>query len=272
VRFVKQGREFLECRSCGLVWVHPLPTPAEVETRYRTAYSAGEYSAFASDRSTRDLIAEHRLEKIRDRVKPGRWLDVGCSTGSFVAAAVAAGQVAEGLDVSREAVEIARERGVIAHHGRVEDFEPTQPYVVVTAFDVLEHAVDPRAFVKRLRDWLHPGGHLVLTLPDVRSIYPRFLMRRHWFYYWPDEHLFYFDRSTIKRLLTEEGFEVKLVTRAEKPLSLGYAVRNLAAFNPVLGRVASACVRLVPRSLRERPFRLYVGEMLVIARRAIGSR
>ena len=267
VRFRKQGRDFVECRECGLVWIEPLPSREEVEQRYRTAYSAGEYAAFAGARETRDLIAAHRLAVVRERLRPGRWLDVGCATGSFVRAAAAAGNVAEGLDASREAVEQARASGLVAHHGRVEDFVPTQPYDAVTAFDVLEHSIDPRAFLARLHGWLRPGGSLVLTLPDVSSVYPRLLMRRHWFYYWPDEHLFYFDPKTVTRLLTEEGFEVRRLTRAYKPLSLAYAARNLEAFNAGLGRLAKTVVGWLPERLAAHPFRLYVGEMMVVARR-----
>lgn len=266
VLFEKQGREFLECCDCGLVWIDPLPTREEVETRYRTAYSSGEYAAFASANEMRELISEHRLARVLEVVQPGRWLDVGCSTGSFVASAVAAGCVAEGLDISREAVEIAREAGLLAHHGRVEDFEPTQPYDAITAFDVLEHSAEPRAFVKRLRGWVRTGGYLVLTLPDVSSVYPKLLMGRHWFYYWPDEHLFYFDPKTARRLLEEEGFEVKRITRAHKPLTLDYAARNLANFNAALGGVAKAAVSLLPRKLSTAPISLYLGEMMVVAR------
>ena len=270
-RFEKQGRDFLECAACGLVWIEPLPTPAEVEARYRNAYSAGEYAAFADAGDMRDLISAHRLEGVLEELTPGRWLDVGCSTGSFIAAALGAGCVAEGLDASREAVEFARERGLDAHHGRVEDFEPAKQYDAITAFDVLEHAIDPRAFVKRLHGWLRAGGDLVLTLPDVDSIYPRLLMGKHWFYYWPDEHLFYFNATTIEKLLTEEGFTVEKITRAYKPLSLEYAARNLEAFNSLLGRIARAMVRMLPRRLRQHPLRLYVGEMLVFARRRVAS-
>ena len=269
IRFEKQGRDFLECPDCGLVWIDPLPTPAEVEARYRNAYSEGEYAAFANARDMRDLISAHRLAVVRKRVPAGRWLDVGCATGSFIAAALGAGCVAEGLDASREAVEFTRDRGLDAHHGRVEDFEPTQLYDTITAFDVLEHAIDPRAFVKRLHGWLRPGGDLVLTLPDVNSIYPRLLMRRHWFYYWPDEHLFYFNAMTIERLLTQEGFAVEKITRAYKPLSLEYAAGNLEAFNSVLGRMARTVVGWLPPRISQHPLRLYVGEMLVFARRGV---
>ena len=266
VRFEKQEREFLECRDCGLMWIDPLPTREEVEARYRTAYSSGEYAPFAEAHDMRSLISRHRLERVLEVARPGRWLDVGCSTGSFVAAAVRAGCVAEGLDISREAVEIARDAGLLAHHGRVEDFEPTQPYDTITAFDVLEHSPEPRAFVKRLRGWLRPGGTLVLTLPDLRSIYPRFLMGRHWFYFWPDEHLFYFDANTVTRLLRDAGFEIKRISRSHKPLSLDYAARNLENFNATLGRIARAAVGLLPASLAARAFPLYLGEMFVVAR------
>lgn len=270
VLFHKQQRDFLACRDCGLVWIDPLPTREEVDARYRTAYSSGEYTAFAQARDTRELVSEHRLARVLEQAPPGRWLDVGCSTGSFVAAAVRAGCTAEGLDISREAVEVARAGGLLAHHGRVEDFAPGRRFDVITAFDVLEHSVDPRAFVKRLRGWLRPGGRLVLTLPDVSSVYPRLLMGRHWFYYWPDEHLFYFKPATVSRLLVEEGFRVDHVQRAHKPLTLDYAARNLENFNAGLGRLARGAVSLLPERLRRRPFRLYLGEMFVVARAATG--
>ena len=266
VLFEKQDREFLECRDCGLVWIDPLPAKEEVEARYRTAYSSGEYAEFSQAQGTRDAISEHRLSAVLSVAQPGRWLDVGCSTGSFVAAATGAGCAAEGLDISREAVETARANGVLAHHGRVEDFQPTQPYDTITAFDVLEHSAEPRAFVKRLRGWLRDGGILVLTLPDVSSVYPKLLMGRHWFYYWPDEHLFYFSPDTVTRLLEEEGFAVRKISRATKPLSLDYAARNLENFNALLGKIARGAVSLLPQRLTTAELSLYLGEMLVVAR------
>ncbi len=270
VRFEKQQREFLECCDCGLMWIDPLPTRAEVEARYRTAYSSGEYAPFAQAHEMRSLISQHRIERVLEVAQSGRWLDVGCSTGSFVAAAVRAGCVAEGLDISREAVEIARESGLLAHHGRVEDFEPTQLYDTITAFDVLEHSPEPQAFVKRLRGWLRPGGTLVLTLPDLRSVYPRFLMGRHWFYFWPDEHLFYWNAETVTRLLRDAGLNVKRISRSHKPLSLDYAARNLENFNAILGRIARAAVGVLPDKLASRVFPLYLGEMFVVARAVPG--
>jgi hypothetical protein len=136
----------------------------------------------------------------------------------------------------------------------------------VTAFDVLEHVRDPHAFLSRLHGWMVPGGVLALTLPDVSSIWARWLMGRHWFYYWPDDHLFYYDPRTVSRLLEDRGFSVLRVERAYKPLSLRYAARALKAFNGLVGGIAERTVGVLPRPLASRPWRLYIGEMLVLAR------
>src|SRR5690606_31338601 len=141
----------------------------------------------------RRLIAEHRLKRVRGVARRGRWLDVGCSTGHFVEAAAREGIEAQGIDVSPGAVEQARARGIAAEVARVEDFSPSGRFDAITAFDVIEHSRHPGEFVDRLREWIAPGGSLVLTLPDVSSVYPRFLMGKHWFYYAPNDHLHYFD-------------------------------------------------------------------------------
>jgi SAM-dependent methyltransferase len=264
VLFYKGGKDFLRCDACGLVWVNPMPTAAEVDAYYQQSYRDGIYEPYAAADTIRRLIAEHRLAAVRPHARPGRWLDVGAATGHFVEVAVVAGIEAEGCELSGSAVERARARGLTMHQSAVENFAPAVPYDTITAFDVLEHLRDPRAFLERLRSWLVPGGTLALTLPDVSSIYPR-LMRKHWFYYAPSDHLHYFDPRTISRLLAEHGFGRTRVTRAYKPLTLGYIALQLEQFTPALGRLANLLVRVIPGSLRGRPLRCYIGEMMVIA-------
>lgn len=244
-----------------------MPTQEALDAYYAEHYGGGgRYASFADAEEIRRLISEHRLEHVLRRAKPGRWLDVGCSSGDFVAAAVRAGVGAEGLDISEEAVARAVERGLVAHASRVEDFVPDAPYDTITAFDVIEHLLDPAAFIERLRTWLVPGGSLVLTTPDNASIYPRLLMRKHWFYYWPDEHLFYFDPRTISRLLYDHGFAVESVGAAYKPMTISYAARNLETFNETLGGLARKAVGGLPERLTGAPLRLFVGEMMAVAR------
>jgi SAM-dependent methyltransferase len=266
-RFVKLGRSFLECRGCGFVWVSPRPEPDELQAYYADAYAKGRYIPFADADDVRKLIARHRFERVRAHARPGRWLDVGCSTGNFVAAAAAGGMQASGIDISPAAVEQGVAQGLALHASAVEAYDPPERFDTITAFDLLEHVLDPRATLERMRSWLAEDGTLVMTLPDVSSIYPRLLMRRHWFYYYPDEHFWYFDPRTIRRVLEEQGFQITVLARATKPMTLDYGWQNLKDFNKTLGTVVGAAVRLLPKTLRARPIPLYVGELEVTARR-----
>lgn len=259
----------MRCATCGLVWVDPMPSAAELARYYDDAYRDGAYTEWAAADDIRMRIAEYRLSVIRREARPGRWLDVGCAAGHFVEAAQRAGIKSEGLDISAGAISRARARGLTAHVARVEDFAPAAPFDTVTAFDVIEHTLNPGEFVDRLRGWLVPGGTLVLTLPNVRSIYPRMLTGRHWFYYVPSEHLYYFDPHTIRQLLVPRGFAVRHIRRAYKPLTLQYIVTALKILSPRLGRLVTPATYVLPRWLLARVWRVYVGEMMVIA--AAGS-
>lgn len=97
-----------------------------------------------------------------------RVLDVGCGIGNFVAWAAAGGLDAEGVEVDRQALEVARSRGLVVHE--LDDLasvvEPSS-VDVVTLWDVIEHLVDPAAAVRDLVPLLRPGGLVVMETPDV---------------------------------------------------------------------------------------------------------
>lgn len=265
--FEKKGMDVVRCSGCGLEWLHPMPTPDELTAYYEASYADGSYSFFAQARDARRDIASYRLETIEGFARDGSWLDVGASSGDFVEVASAAHN-AEGLELSEIAVEEARARGLRMHCASVDDFNPEQPYAMITAFDLLEHLPQPRDFLRNIRGWLQDDGRFVLTLPNVSSFYPRWLMGRYWFYYIPGEHLFYYSPATVTRLFEEEGFRVEKVTKTYKFLTLRYAANNLRHFNSVLGAIASAIVSVLPDSIATRPIPMYLGEMMVLAERA----
>ena len=263
--FEKSGWRFVACPGCGLVSLDPLPTPEALAAHHETSYRDGGYAGFAAADAVRAAIAEDRLARLRPLAPTGRWLDVGCSTGAFVAAATRAGLAAEGLELSSLAVETARSRGLVVHHGAVEDFTPAAPLAVVTAFDVIEHLPDPIGFARRVRAWLQSGRLLGLTLPNIVSVAAR-TMGRHWFYYAAPDHVHYFMPATIRRCLETAGFAAVTVHRATKPLTLDYATEQLARMTPALAPLARAVQTLTPRALRRHLWPLPIGEMLVTAR------
>lgn len=262
--FRKQGWTFVRCDRCTHMRLDPLPTPALLSAVYEDSYRAGLYASFAAATDVRSATADARVARLRPLVRPGPWLDVGCSTGTLLEAAGRVGIDAEGLDLSAEAVAAARARGLRATCSAVEDFTPTRRFACITAFDVVEHLIEPAALLRRLGDWLLPEGRLVVTVPDIGSPLAR-LMGRRWYFYAPPVHIHYFNRHTIARLIERSGFRLVQIGTAHKIMTLDYILATIPAFLPALTRVTRTASRLVPRGARRRLRRVPVGELLVVA-------
>jgi 2-polyprenyl-3-methyl-5-hydroxy-6-metoxy-1,4-benzoquinol methylase len=264
--FTKKGRDFWRCPTCGLARQHPLPTEREQRAYYDASHETGMYRAFVEAERIKQLTAGARLRQIRGRVRPGRWLDVGCSNGTFVAEAARAGMAAEGVDLSLPAVEQARRRGLTAWCGTLEQLEPGYRYDTVTGFDVLEHVIDPTAFIAAVRRLLVPGGSVALSFPNEAG-WIRRVMGQRWFFYIPEEHLHYFGPASIRRFLGRNGFRVRSVAPTFKTLTWTYSQLQFAEYNPLLHRLLAQVERALPLAVRELPVPLYIGELLVVAER-----
>jgi protoporphyrinogen oxidase/2-polyprenyl-3-methyl-5-hydroxy-6-metoxy-1,4-benzoquinol methylase len=266
--FVKGGRDYLRCEGCGLVSVSPLPTPEALQAFYDEDYASekGMGRALVTQEEMARATARYRLGVVRADVEGQRWLDVGCSTGLFLEELSRAGFRAEGIDLSCPAVAEAQSRGLRAWAATVEQFEAELPFDVVSGFDVIEHVLDPVRFLQAVRRLLRPGGTLVLTTPDTRSLTCR-LLRSRWYFYLPHIHVFHFHRRNIARLLAREGYDVVRTARVGKALTYSYSLLQFQASNPHIHRVWKGLGALLPAAYHRRVFRVPIGEMIVVARK-----
>ena len=245
---------------------HPLPTLEELKDYYETSYRAGLYQQFADAREMKRLTAAARWRAVRPYVSSGTWLDVGCADGVFLAELAWHNVDATGIDLSEVAVNKAKERGHSAHCETIAEHRPAKPYDVISAFDVLEHVLDPRDFLSAVRRLLKPGGTLVLSTPNLRS-FSRLIMGRRWYFYIPEEHLFYFAPHSLKLLLDNTGFELVARKSVGKPLTFDYSLTQFEQYNPLIHRILKAGGALLPRRMRELSVPLHIGEMLAVAKR-----
>jgi len=209
---VKAGYPIARC-ACGMMFVARPVEEQVLESLYAEHYFAGGldagipgYSGYADDEPILRRNFARRLRALERLVAPGALLDVGCALGFFVRVACERGWDAGGVDRSAYAAGEAAAHGVRVVHG---DFltAPLAPAALaaVTMLDVLEHVADPRAYVRRARGLLRPGGVLLVETGDVGSLFAR-LSGRHYHFFSPPNHLTFFTRATLGRLLREEGF------------------------------------------------------------------
>lgn len=213
--FEKAGEPFVRCAGCGLTLINPRPVYDQVQQVYDASYSTFYVNKMESKRRR----AARTVRRITKWVKSGRWLDVGCSAGFIVEAAHKAGFDAYGIDVESWGVEYARRTLGLPNvrQGFIEQQDwPDGYFDVITAHEVIEHVPDLNAFVAALRRLLAPGGVLEVRTPDVGHWrVPRPL--HHWKAVLPSEHLYYFDRRTLPRLLAQHGFEIVKIGFNLKP-------------------------------------------------------
>jgi len=267
LRFHKQHTDFIKCRECGLTKLSPTPTVEELNEHYTGRAESGNYRPELAAERTRTLRGI--ADVIQRFDQSGRILDVGCFDGTLLDLAKENGWDPYGIELQGPAATLAAKK----HPGRimhvtVED-AATQiegEFEAISAIGVIEHLRDPLALVALADRSLVPGGLLVVQTPDAGSLPARLLGR-----YWPclaaPEHITYFSRRNLRRLLVSRGFTIESSKSHWKRLRIGYAYDQLDYFGPELKRFVRLAARIVPKRVWQLHAPLYGGEMLVVARK-----
>ncbi len=196
-----------------------------------------------------------------------RVLEVGCGLGNFLIEARTAGLQARGIDLSESAVATANETlgEELARAGRLEETDIQEKSLdIVVLADVVEHVRNPVDFMNHVNRLLKPGGVVFMAVPSLDSLSAR-LMGRHWVEFKP-EHLFYFNRRTICRLLDQTGFVNIAVTPGRKMLSPGYIIAHFERFPvPILTPVLKMLKYILPQWISNRPWQVTASGINLLA-------
>jgi 2-polyprenyl-3-methyl-5-hydroxy-6-metoxy-1,4-benzoquinol methylase len=141
-----------------------------------------------------------------------RLLDVGCSTGAFIAVADRMGFVAEGVEPAPQAASSAQVAGLRVHQGLLEEIVfPDQSFDVVTMFEVIEHVRALLPMFRECRRILKPDGLLVIGTGNADS-WTASVMASRWEYFHIEKHgghVSFFNPVSIRLLVERSGFRIE---------------------------------------------------------------
>jgi SAM-dependent methyltransferase len=186
----------VQCRTCRAVFQPQGPDfEAELNAYYASRPTQQTFAWKGATRKLRDVIAT-----ISARYPGGAILDVGSGSGEFVHEMGRQGMHAVGIEPNEAQAAYARSQGLDVRTGSIAaGMFPPASFDVITLFQVAEHLSNPVRDLATLREYLRPGGMLVVDVPSYNN--PRFLVYRasgwrkivrkdfirpHVFYYTPD--------------------------------------------------------------------------------------
>jgi len=156
-----------------------------------------------------------RISFFEELLKPqAHVLDIGCSAGQVLYQIK--DRVAEvvGLDYDKPSADFCAK--ICGCKTYTEDLEKTKlakhSFDVILLIHTLHHLPNPLALLKLMQDYLKPGGHVVIEVPNLKSpllsIYKNPVYKKFHFH---QDHYFYFTSSSLKTLMTKAGYngEVK---------------------------------------------------------------
>jgi 2-polyprenyl-3-methyl-5-hydroxy-6-metoxy-1,4-benzoquinol methylase len=271
--FEKGGDTYVRCPSCGLIYIDPQPTDAELtaiyDEHYYDAWGKGVNATHVAQlkRRTFSLMLD-RLARALE-VRGGRLLDVGCATGYLLEVAQERGFEPFGVELNGFSARQAQEKfgADRIHCGMVEDAPfPRGSFQSIVMSDLLEHVRSPRQLLTRVRDLVAPGGALVVVAPDVGGLSSK-LLRSNWTDY-KREHLFYFDKRTLAATLTAADFRVREIRSFPKYLDLSYIRQQLMEYpTPLFTTLVRAIHAVAPERATRIAFPIFAGSMMAIALR-----
>ncbi len=192
-----------ECSTCTLLFRRPYLAKPDLMRAY-TRLSADLWDA---DVPRRDYILAAKM--IESSFHSGRVLDVGCFRGDFLTM-LPQRYERYGVEPAHSAREVARQRGIEVLASWIEDIEvELHSFHVITLLDVIEHLPNPALSLEGLRRLLLPGGLLMLSTGNT-DVLPWRLMRRHYWYYFP-EHVSFFNPRWFRWLARQLDLELLAV-------------------------------------------------------------
>lgn len=215
--------------ACGVCWLDPAPPPHELWKAYTTYHTHTRKSGDLLAKATLSLAhrfiklcllplwiinglkreSDHLRYMTLEHEPLGKLLDVGCGGGRFLNRMKKRGWQVEGIDFDAQAIEKATARyGIMGHVGDLMQCAlPPDSFDAITMSQTIEHLHDPYGTLAESLRILKPGGLLVMTTPNVKSIgageFGAF-----WRGWEPPRHLHLFSVESLRLLAQRVGFEV----------------------------------------------------------------
>lgn len=237
------GYEMVRCKRCDLLFAFEVPTKENLGNIYDDVYHRLdnykvkieklkkyiEYlqnpkgwgklqillkQLYFSKKIPRNTIPfgfdRHRLLKKISLKKGDKLLEVGCGSGQFLLSAKTLGWEVEGIDISENIIKESNPiHGLNTRAGTLEDlFFKKKSYKAIVAWEVLEHLIDPKSFLLKVKKLMQSDGLFACSVPNTSLKKVRFHYNKPGPASLPPIHLNFWTCESFRIFAEINGFQI----------------------------------------------------------------
>lgn len=258
----KNHCRIVQCNTCGLVYANPVLNDEHILQLYKDSVFINEAQV--------ELMAEDYLDQLKKAglfiYKRDNLLEIGCGNGSFLKKAMEFGFAnVYGVEPCKHSVDqapVSLKGNIVNDIFRDGHFE-SNFFDVVCATQVFDHLTDPNDVLKNLYRVTKENGHILIISHNVRFILTKILGERSPMY--DIEHIYLFDKITIRKLLEKQGFKVIYV----KDMMSRYTISHILKMFPLPAFIKCFLTDAVNRlCLADKKIKMAGGNMVALAKKS----
>lgn len=216
-----------KCKDCGIVFANPVANTDELMEFYSNYYNKGNFGALDYKKRIKEKISQTktksivniRLEKKRILASQpiGHFLDIGFGLGEQLAEFDRLGFTIYGTEYDADCIDFVKQeiphaslfKGDLLQAGY-----KNQQFNIIHLYHVIEHLIDPIAYIKELNRIVSPGGIVIVGTPNSGSwAYQLYRIINFICFKIPSivdglEHTIVFNKKNLKQVFTSNGFTV----------------------------------------------------------------
>lgn len=214
----------VSCGNCSHVYMDPQPSPSEL-----TAFYDEDYEVFKVPPEQGDTLLSLctlDMDGSPHFVKGGRYLDVGCGYGNWVAAMQHHGMESCGCDLSEAAVKMGRDLGRDVRDGTLHDMSfPDNHFDSISMYHCLEHMPNPIDVLRECVRIAKPEAKIVIVVPNIEAL--MFHLRRgRWHHLSLPYHIQHFSPRILTLIADKAGLKVDNVFTRTFQVRIEHQIAN----------------------------------------------
>lgn len=201
--------KIFKCGVCGSAFVFPRDNCKNHLKLYSKDYYT-EKPVFPriNEKLKEIFIYRYRIKHLQLTKRQGRVLDFGCGGGNFVSKFNKNNWKRYGLDISKVACNITKEKGIMVFCGYLSEAQYKANFFdIIIANHVIEHLKNPDGVIKELKRIMKLGGKIYIEVPSYNSFWSNLFGLQ-----WPSNndiprHLSHFTKKGLTCLLEKNGYQ-----------------------------------------------------------------